>query len=109
MICRMYSDTPESSSYYISYYDDKSYENITAILKIDEDNLRKIAKDIGIDYIQMSKSSNIDTKINEIQNEIKNSENKEDKKSTYQDIYYYFAIPLVIVLVADFIIQKRRM
>ena len=31
------------------------------------------------------------------------------KINSYQDIYYYFAIPLVILLLIDFTIRKRSM
>ena len=108
MVNSTYADEPTSPYYYIYYYDD-NYYNVTAISKIDENNLKQIASDIGIDYIQMSKTSNIDYKINDIKEQISNSQTNEEKMSTYQDIYYYFAIPLVILLIVDFIIRKRRM
>ena len=81
----------------------------TAISKLDETNLKKIASDIGIDYIQMSKTSNINYKLSDIKQQISNSQTTEEKISSYKDIYYYFAVPLVILLIVDFIVQKRRM
>ena len=108
MVSTLYEDEPNSPYYYIYYYDD-NYKNITAVSKIDENNLKQIASDIGIDYIQMSKTSNINYKLNDIKQQISSSQTNEEKMSTYQDIYYYFAIPLVILLIVDFIIQKRRM
>lgn len=108
MVSRAYADDPNSDYYYLYYYDD-NYNRVAAISKLDETNLKKIASDIGIDYIQMSKASNINYKLNDIKQQISNSQTTEEKISSYKDIYYYFAIPLVILLIVDFIVQKRRM
>lgn len=108
MVSSAYADDPNSEFYYIEYFDD-NYNYQTAISKLDEKNLKQIASDIGIDYIQMNKTANINYKINDIKQQISNSQTNEEKISTYQDIYYYFAIPLVILLIMNFIIQKRRM
>lgn len=108
MVSSAYADDPNSEFYYIEYFDD-NYNYQTAISKLDEKNLKQIATDIGIDYIQMNKTANINYKINDIKQQISNSQTNEEKISTYQDIYYYFAIPLVILLIMNFIIQKRRM
>lgn len=107
MVNSTYEDNPYSEFYYKYYYDD-NYNKVTALSKIDENNLKKIANDLNVDYVQMSKQSNINYKINDIKKQISNSQNKEEKMKSYQDIYYYFAIPLVILLIIDFIIQKRR-
>lgn len=107
MINSLYENDPTSEYYYIYYYD--NYEMTTAISRIDEKNLKKIAKDLGIDYIQMNKTSNINYKISNIKQQLSESQTMEEKISVYQDIYYYFAIPLVILLIIDFIIKKRRM
>lgn len=108
MISSAYKDEPESSNSYIYYYDN-DYNSVTAISKIDENNLKQIASDIGIDYIQMSKTDNVTSKLNEIKEEAINSQTNKEKISTYKDTYFYFAIPLVILLMIDFIIRKRRM
>lgn len=109
MVSSGYADNPNSELYYIYYFDEESYESKTAVSKLDEKNLKKIAADLGIDYVQMSKTSNINYKLNEIKKEISNSQASEQKISFYKDIYYYFAIPLVVLLIIDFIVQKRRM
>ena len=107
MINSRYEDKPESDYYYLFYYEE--FKRKTAISKLDESNVKQIANDLGIDYIQMSKTSNINYKINEIKKEISSSQTSQEKISAYKDIYYYFAIPLVILLIVDFIIKKRRM
>ncbi len=107
MINSLYENDPTSEYYYIYYYN--NYEKTTAISRIDEKNLKQIAKDLGIDYIQMNKTSNINYKISKIKQQVSESQTMEEKISVYQDIYYYFAILLVILLIIDFIIKKRRM
>ena len=109
MVNSTYSDDPSSEYYYIYYYDENTYQKVTALSKIDEKNLKQIASDLKIDYIQMSKTSNIDYKLNNIKQQSYNSQTTEEKISSYQDIYYYFAIPLVILLIVDFVLKKRRM
>lgn len=107
MVNSTYEENPNSDFYYI-YYNDDNYKQVTAISKIDEKNLNQIAQDLGIDYIQMNKQNNINSKLNDIKKEISDSQPQEEKINSYKDIYYYFAIPLVILLIANFVIEKRR-
>lgn len=88
--------------------DQTSYPYTNAVSKIDEKNLKKIASDIGIDYISMNKQSQIDDKLDSIKQKwIKSSDIEET--NTYTDIYYIFVIPACILLVYDFIIYRRRL
>ena len=84
------------------YLQDRSseYPYKDAISVLDEENLNAIADDMGIEYINMSKQSNIDDKLREING---------DKKNDYTDIYYIFVIPLVILLIWEFINYKRKL
>ena len=107
MVSNINKDDPSSEFYYIYYYDD-NYEKITAISKIDEKNLKQIALDLGVEYIQMTKTSNIDHILSKTKQEVTKSQSTQDKINSYQDIYYYFAIPLVVLLIIDFLIKKRR-
>lgn len=102
-----YKDT-NGEPYYITYYDDNN-DRVTAISKIDEKNLKKLASDLGIDYVKMEKSSNINSKLKEIKKMAQESEGKEEKIKTAEDIYYYLAIPLIILLIVNFVIKKRKM
>ena len=108
MINSTYEDDPSSDFYYIYYYDE-SYDIVTALSKIDEQNLKKIATDLKIDYIPMNKTANINYKLDDIRKQVANTQTKEEKISSYEDIYYYFAIPLVLLLLTDFVIKKRKM
>lgn len=98
-------ETPE----YLYYYDE-DYNSIKAISKIDEGNLKQIASDLGVDYIHMTKQSKIDSEIDKLQSKIAKqvaySEN--DSKNGYMETYYFFAIPLVLLLIFDYIYYKRK-
>ena len=94
--------------YYLYYYDDNINKH-TAISKLDETNLEKIAQDMGIDYIHMDKQSNISSKIRKIGSQASSNENTEEKILNYQDVYYYIATLVLILLIADLIIQKRKL
>ncbi len=78
--------------------------------KIDEENLESIADDIGVDYIHMTDQSKIDNKIDKILSNIQNETYTEEIISTEGsvDIYYFFVIPLVALLIFDFIYYKRK-
>ena len=106
MVNSIYEDNPSSDYYYKYYYD--NYKKVTALSKLDEENLKQISTDLGIDYIQMNKQNNINYKLKNIKEQISNSQSTENIIKSYQDIYFYFAIPLVILLMINFIIQKRR-
>jgi len=71
-----------------------------AISKIDEKNLKKIANDLGLNYIHMDKSSKMNQKLKSIKSKIKN-EMKSSNKKNYEDIYYLFAIPLFLLILWD--------
>ena len=108
MVSSGYSNQPQSEYYYVYYYDE-NYQKRDAISKLDEKNLEKLSEDLEVDYIHMDKKSNIDYKLEEIKEQAEDSENNEEKVKTYKDIYYYFAIPLAIVLIVDFVLKRRRM
>lgn len=90
---------------YIMYYDNHNYGK--AISKIDENNLTKIAKDINVEYINMEKQSKINNKLKEIENLVDSGIESSDK-STYDDIYYIFVIPLLILLMIEFNQLRRK-
>ena len=108
MVNSTYKDEPDSEYYYCYYYDE-NYNKITGVSKIDESNLKKLSSDMGIQYVHMEKETDIKNKLTEIKRTITNSQDIEQKISSYQDIYYYFSIPLVLLLMSNFILQKRRM
>ena len=107
MINDLYANEIDSPYYYVYYYDE-NYNRTTALSKLDENNLKSLANDLKIDYIQMNKQKNVDYKLNDIKKKLVSIEKNEKDMKVYNDIYFYFAIPLIIVLFVDFINKKRR-
>lgn len=87
--------------------DRSDYPYKDAVSKIDEANLKSIAKDLGIEYINMNKRDNIDGIIEGIK---RNAIFSEDEVGTegYTDIYYIFVIPLLLMLIYEFVDLKMR-
>lgn len=96
----------------VNYLEDKSdysvYPYPKAVSKIDESNLKAIANDMGVDYINMSKQSNINSKISEIKKQYEDS-SWEESKNGYTDLYFIFAVPLCALLVYEFVIYKKKL
>lgn len=84
--------------YIIDY---SGYNYTRAISKIDEDNLKSIAKDLGLDYIHMEKQGDIDYKLKEIEKLKSNGMESSDKR-VYEDTYYILVVPLLVLLVIEF-------
>ena len=99
----------ESETEYLYYYDD-NYDKQQAISKIDENNLKSIASDFGIDYVHMTDQSQIHKNIKELQNKVNKLEldTNTDSKKGYVDIYYLFVIPLVLLMIMDYIYYKKK-
>ncbi|MBQ9233757.1 MAG: VWA domain-containing protein [Lachnospiraceae bacterium] len=97
----------DSEPEYLYYYD-KHYNRIQAISKIDEVNLNKIATDMGVGYVHMTKQSDIDNKLDEIKKNVEDLEYGKTGKKGYRDIYYFFVIPLCVLLIFDFIYYRRK-
>lgn len=102
--------TGDDSTDYLTYFDD-DFEEQKSLSKIDEGNLKKVASDMGVSYVHMKKQSKIDSVLARVQKEIKasTSEKKSDVTDGYVDIYYIFVIPLVVLLIYDYIYYKRKL
>lgn len=96
-------DEPE----YLFIYDEH-YNRVQAISKIDENNLKSIASDMGVEYVHMTKQSAIDDKLDEIKKEIDELAYGENGRKGYRDIYYFIVIPLCVLLVFDFVYYRRK-
>ena len=77
-----------------------------AISKINENNLKKFANNLGIDYIHMTKQNNIDNEIKKIINLGQLGE--KDNVNSYKDTYYPLAFILSILLIIELYIDKRE-
>lgn len=95
-----------------SYLEDKTdysiYPYPKAVSKIDESNLKAIANDMGVDYINMSKQPNINSKISEIKSRYEDASSVENKNG-YTDLYFVFAVPLLGLLVYEFVVYKKKL
>ena len=77
-----------------------------AVSKIDENNLKKMASELGVEYIHMDKQSNINNKINEIKNMATMDEG--EPEYFYSDIYYFFCWPLLGLMLIDLVLIKKE-
>lgn len=99
----------EDEPQYLTYYDE-DYNRRKAISVIDEDNLKSIADDFGVDYIHMTKQSEIDDKIDELRAELPEYvDEDEEYKKGYVDIYYIFIIPLLALMIVDYIYYRKKL
>lgn len=98
-------DAPE----YVTYYDD-NFEERKALSRIDEKNLRSMAENLGVDYVHMTEVSQIDNCLAQIRRGIESAPKVKTSDTTegYADIYYLFVIPLLGLLVFDFLYYKNR-
>ncbi len=99
----------EDEKEYLTYYD-VDLGDQKSISKIDEANLKTIAGDMGVEYIHMTEPSQMDESLTKIRRGIETApkEKKADSTEGYSDIYHWFVIPLLLLLVIDFIYYKRR-
>lgn len=94
----------ESEDYIIDY---TNYNYNKAISKIDENNLQKIAKDINVEYIHIERQVDINRKLDEIKRLTTSNIDSSDK-STYDDTYYIFVIPLLVLLTIELNNLRRK-
>ena len=99
---------------HMSYYSQLQGTNVTvmdggaeAVTRINEDNLESIALDMDIQYINMSGNSGLESVVQGIQ-EMHEAEPEDDTRQGYVDIYYFFMVPLAILVAYEFISLKRR-
>ncbi|MBO4926884.1 MAG: VWA domain-containing protein [Clostridiales bacterium] len=89
---------------------DENGNLVDAISKIDEKNLQSIADDMELEYYHVEKSKDIRDIVGDIADTLDEySEEGENGTEGYSDTYYWFAIPLAILLVYDLIYYKRRL
>ena len=85
--------------------DRSSYPYQDAVSVLDESNLKRMAKDLDINYVHMTSSNKIDSEIKAIK-KLKNNNDSEIEES-YQDIYYYYSPLLSILLFIELSLDRR--
>ncbi len=92
-------------NYGTEVYDYEKHE--AAVSRIDEMNLKLMADDLGISYIHMERPENIKYLTDSIL--AGSSAARGSKRSViYEDTYYYYAWPVLIVLALELILLMRR-
>ena len=91
--------------YYDEFAEEFPYE--PAISRIDEDNLKQLSSDLGLDYIHMEDPEDLDPVIEEIM-DVLEKDTEETTEYGYLDTYYWFVIPLAALVAYEFISVKRR-
>lgn len=108
--------TKDGGNMYVkSYYTDQeelledtsAYPRKPAVSKIDENNLKSIADDLKVSYINMNDSQNIDPVLEKIQRE-NTGDSKTGKVNGFVDIYYIFAALFAVLLMLDFGDVRRK-
>ena len=87
--------------------DKRDYPYQPAVSKIDEKNLKSLSLDLGIEYIHMDESEDLDGTFENIM-KLLEAETEETTEYGYADIYFWFVIPLAALIAYEFISVKRR-
>lgn len=87
--------------------DTSDWPYVDAISKLDENNLRTIAADLGVDYYHMTDSRVLDPLLKNIRDNASQETETEISKG-YTDIYYFFVIPLALLLIYEMIYFKKK-
>ncbi len=95
----------DSGENYIIDYSSEHFDR--AVSRIDEGNLQSIARDLGVDYINMGKQNNLDGKLAAIQNAASSGTEVSDE-SNYDDTYYLAVIPLLGLLLWEMVQMGRK-
>lgn len=88
--------------------DSRDFSYTDALSKIDEKNLQKLAKDMNIRYVNMKNQENVSDVLQEIKQNAGTSTEDGDETSGYKDIYYWFVLPLLLLLIYDFKVYLQR-
>lgn len=108
--------TEEGGKMYVySYYGSEDKEVLrdkdgkVARSVIDEDNLMSIADDMGVEYIKMNEHDDADKIIEQIKKDASIKIDDDDESTEgYADIYFIFVIPVLLLLIYEFIDLKRN-
>lgn len=114
--------TTAGANMYVKYYYNDEYELVEdtstwpyapAVSRIDETNLNLLSKDMNIDYIHVLQPSDVDPMISSVGRLAEVSMENSDDATTKTingatDIYYYFAIPLMALLIWEAAIMLMR-
>lgn len=78
-----------------------------AVSVLDEKNLKSIAGDLGISYVHMTSENSVDGVVTTIGSDVEMKPTEERIKD-YVDIYYVFAIPLLLLLGFEYFAYRKN-
>lgn len=81
--------------------------NMEAITRLDEDNMRDVASQMGVPYINMNSGNPLEEVITQLR-EGNLTDPEDEVKQGYVDAYYIFMIPLALLTAYEFISLRRR-
>lgn len=88
-------------------YDEETHDD--AISCMNEENLNKIAENMGIEYLNLNDGNNALKNVVQMVLQISADVLEEsDGAEIYKDIYYFFAIPLALMLLLELAIVLKR-
>ena len=95
-------------TYGSTVYDQETHRN--AVSCLDEETLRQIGQDLKIEYIHMDRQSNLTANLAAVRAGSRNVVGQ-GRNVVYDDLYYWFVLPLLALLAFDLylIIRKRRL
>ena len=100
-------DLKVTSKYGVETVRIKDSNGKDAISCIDEDNLKKIAGEMNVDYIKVKEPADLDKTINGILDNVKMTEEERTEVGKIET-YYFFIPPLAALLLWDFFHFKRK-
>ena len=92
---------------YETLMDYSNYPNNQAVTKIDAENLQALASDLGIPYLYMNSENVLEPVVDNLRSTFA-SDPEPEYRQGYEDCYYYFVAPLVLLVSYEFISLKRR-
>lgn len=98
---KMYVNDSDSNTPTI-LQDETEYPYKDAISKLDETNLQQLAKDMKLSYINMTSQELIEDTLEKIQQNVSVSIEDSKETSGYQEISYWFIIPVMGLLIYEF-------
>ena len=87
--------------------DYSNYPNNQAVTKLDEDNLRILSTQLHIPYLYMNDENVLEPVVDSLRTEFAEDPEPEYRQG-YEDVYFYFVAPLVLLVSYEFISLKRR-
>ena len=107
MYVRSYYDSEDEEPQAVQTYS-SNLGYVNAISKIDEDNLKHIAKSLGVEYVYMNDVTKLDTIINHVLDNIEVGA-QEKTEQGQDDTYFYFVIALLVMVIVECIFTKKQL